>query len=179
MRTFHWPNYRSLLSRGTNRWSFVQSPIHRPETLEQRTMLSVAINSAGSTVITPETGDRVIYCSSSTGSDGNSGLSASSPVQSLAAGEALLRNGYGDELLLKAGDVWQGSFVFWRLSGASAQNPMVLGSYGAGARPTLSSLPSRTSIASSFSLQYRTRVSITDHQAVIRCSCHMLSPLPS
>ena len=48
-----------------------------------------------------------------------------------------MRNGTGDELLLKAGDSWQGSFGYWTLSGKSAQEPIVIGSYGVGPRPTL------------------------------------------
>src|SRR6185437_5573374 len=105
--------------------------------LEGRTMLSVSLNSGGWTVLTPPAGARVIYCSSSTGNDTNTGLSPQSPVKTLARGESLLRNHNGDQLLLKAGDVFSGNFIFWTLSGASAQNPMVLGSYGTGARPEI------------------------------------------
>ena len=109
------------------------------ELLETRQMLSVSMNAAGATVVTPQSGDRVIYVSSSAGSDSNSGLSASSPVKSIEAGESLLRNGHGDELLLKSGDVWHDSLVYWRLSGASAQDPMVISSYGGSTRPTIMS----------------------------------------
>lgn len=116
------------------------SPAVSPvELLETRQLLSVSMNAAGATVVTPQSGDRVVYVSSSTGSDSNSGLSASSPVKSIEAGESLLRNGHGDELLLKAGDVWHDSLVYWRLSGASAQDPMLISSYGNGARPTIMS----------------------------------------
>jgi hypothetical protein len=107
------------------------------EQMESRTHLSVSLNSAGWTVITPQAGDRIIYCSSSTGKDSNSGLSPSSPVQTLAHASALLRNHTGDELLLKAGDIFYGYFIFWSKSGASAQDPMVLGSYGTGSRPQI------------------------------------------
>jgi|GEM_PF-4602299 len=109
------------------------------ELLETRQMLSVSMNAAGATVVTPQLGDRVIYVSSSAGSDSNSGLSASSPVKTIEAGEALMRNGHGDELLLKSGDVWHDSLVFWKLSGASAQDPMVISSYGGSTRPTIMS----------------------------------------
>ncbi|HWE03787.1 MAG TPA: carbohydrate-binding protein [Tepidisphaeraceae bacterium] len=109
------------------------------ERLETRTLLSVAVNSSGWTVITPGAGDKVIYCSSSTGNDGNNGLSAAKPVKTLARAESLLTNHTGDQLLLKAGDTWQGDFIYWRLSGKSAQEPMVLGSYGSGPRPTIDS----------------------------------------
>ena len=106
------------------------------ERLEGRTMLSVSINpTTGATVITPGPGDRVIYCSSSTGNDKNNGLSPQSPVATFAAAEKLMRDHTGDELLLKTGDVWHSSFGYWGASGASAQDPMVIGSYGSGPRP--------------------------------------------
>ena len=52
------------------------------------------------------------------------------PVKTLKRGESLLRDHTGDQLLLKTGDTWTGTFVFWWLSGKSATEPMVLGSYG-------------------------------------------------
>ena len=56
------------------------------ERLEGRTLLSVSINSTtGATVITPGPGDRVVYCSSSTGNDQNNGLSPQSPVATFFA----------------------------------------------------------------------------------------------
>jgi hypothetical protein len=102
-------------------------------------MMSVSMNAAGFTVVTPVAGDRIVYCSSSTGNDRNSGLSPSQPVQTLARAESLMQNKTGDELLLKAGDTWHTGFGYWKFSGASASNPMLIGSYGAGARPAIMS----------------------------------------
>ncbi|HET6247267.1 MAG TPA: carbohydrate-binding protein [Tepidisphaeraceae bacterium] len=109
----------------------------KPELLEKRQMLSVSLNAQGWSVITPPAGARIIYCSSSQGNDSNSGLSPNSPVASLGVGESLLRSGTGDELLLKCGDVFHGNFIFWTKSGKDAQDPIVLGSYGSGARPEI------------------------------------------
>ncbi|HZK80066.1 MAG TPA: right-handed parallel beta-helix repeat-containing protein, partial [Humisphaera sp.] len=111
--------------------------VQHVESLETRTMLSVSLNSSGDTVITPGPGDQVVYCSSSTGSDGNNGLSAAHPVKSLPRAMSLMSNHTGDQLLLKAGDAWNGYFIYWTLSGRSAQDPIVLGSYGSGSRPTI------------------------------------------
>lgn len=105
------------------------------ELLEPRQLLSVTLNSNGSTVITPTSSDRIIYCSSSTGNDQNSGLSPYSPVASIGRAVSLLQDHTGDELLFKCGDVWHAGFGYWTLSGQSSQNPMVIGSYGTGARP--------------------------------------------
>ncbi|MDB5292246.1 MAG: hypothetical protein JWL69_3487, partial [Phycisphaerales bacterium] len=120
----------------------VRQPVHACravpiEPLELRKMLSVTLDANGWTVVTPQAGSHVVYVSSSTGNDNNTGLSAASPVRTLSRGEALLRDHTGDQLLLKAGDVWHDNFIFWRLSGKSAQEPMVIGSYGTGARPTI------------------------------------------
>ncbi len=109
------------------------------EGLEARQLLSVSMDSGGWTVVTPQSGDRLVYVSSSSGNNANSGLSASSPVKTLAKGVSLMRNGTGDELLLKAGDTWHENLVYWRLSGQSSQNPMLISSYGSGARPTIMS----------------------------------------
>jgi hypothetical protein len=110
---------KSLLS-AKRRAVAVRSKRAAIELMEGRTLMSVSLNSAGWTVITPPSGARVVYCSSSSGNDKNSGLSASAPVQSLAKAESLLRNNSGDELLLKDGDTWNQTFGTWQLSGASA-----------------------------------------------------------
>lgn len=74
---------------------------------------------------------RVIYVSA-TGSDSNDGLSADTPKLTIAAGEALLRTGYPDHLLMKRGD----TFAAQRLtlpttrSGRSNTERMVYGVYG-------------------------------------------------
>ena len=100
------------------------------EPLEERQLMSISVDSAGWTTFAPSGGARVVYVSSSSGSDSNSGLSASSPVRSLARGQKLLHSGAGDELLLKRGDTWHESFGFWSVSGQSSSNPLVIGSYG-------------------------------------------------
>jgi hypothetical protein len=110
-----------------------------PEILESRHMFSVSLNAQGFTVITPGSTDRVIYCSSSTGNNQNNGLSPNQAVQTLAQAESLLQNHTGDQLLLKAGDTWHTGFGYWTLGGASAAEPMVIGSYGTGARPIIMS----------------------------------------
>ena len=99
------------------------------------------------------TGTCIIYVSSSTGSDSNNGQTVSTPVQTLDKGLSLLRNGHPDWLLLKRGDIFLpdaigNSFGVFSNSGASATEPMVIGSYDpsqpgvvdpyvAGARPLI------------------------------------------
>jgi hypothetical protein len=107
------------------------------ESLEGRQLLSVSINSAGYTVVTPPPGANVIYVSSSQGNDSNTGLSPSAPVQSIARGISLLRNNSADEMLLLSGDTWYSSLGFWKLSGISPQEPILIGAYGSGPRPVL------------------------------------------
>lgn len=135
------------------RFPAFRSPSKLIETLERREMLSVSLDANGFTVVTPNAGDRVIYCSSSTGDDANSGLSSANPVATLKRAESLTRDGFGDQLLLKAGDSWQGSFVFWRHSGASPSDPTVLGSYGVGPRPLILSGSGSAFVAGAVSSQ--------------------------
>ena len=130
------------LSRNASRLSnlFAFAPIRQrfwAQALEQRQLLSVAIDSAGWTVVTPPAGTRTVYVSSSAGSDQNGGLSPGSPVKSLERAESMLRDGSGDEMLLNRGDTWNDTLGAWRLSGRSADDPMVIGAYGTGARPVL------------------------------------------
>jgi hypothetical protein len=81
---------------------------------------------------------RIVYVSSSTGSEANDGLSEAKPKKRLASGKAQLRNGYPDRLLLKRGDAWDEDFGDgWELSGRSEKERMVIGAYGSGERPTL------------------------------------------
>src|SRR6185295_3443980 len=80
---------------------------------------------------------RVVYVSSSAGNDSNSGLTSSAPKQTIASGYALLRDGFPDWLLLKSDDVWHENFPGWTKSGRSTTEPIRVGSYGPGERPTL------------------------------------------
>ena len=100
-------------------------------------MLSVSTDAAGWTVVTPPKDARVIYVSSSTGDNANSGTSPAGPLKTIAAGISLLRDGTGDQLLLRRGDTWHESLGMWRKSGRSASEPLVVGAYGTGDRPLL------------------------------------------
>ncbi len=97
----------------------------------------LTVGADGWTVFTPASDTRTVYVSSSGGNDANSGLSAGAPKQTLAAASALMRDGYPDWMLLKAGDTWLETFPFWAKSGRSVTAPMLIGSYGAGERPLL------------------------------------------
>ncbi|HEX8915020.1 MAG TPA: hypothetical protein VF796_21890 [Humisphaera sp.] len=106
------------------------------EAVEGRQLFSVALT-AGYTLVTPAVDDRVVYVSSSAGNDANTGLSATAPVKTIARAKSLVRSGYGDQLLLKRGDTWHEAIGTWTKSGRGADDPMVIGAYGTGARPTL------------------------------------------
>jgi hypothetical protein len=80
-------------------------------------------------------GTRTVYVSSSEGNDRHDGLSPETARRSIQAGYALLRDGEPDWLLLKSGDVWEEGELWWKKSGRSASERMVVGSYGEGPRP--------------------------------------------
>lgn len=82
------------------------------------------------TDLQPSPDSRLIYVSSSTGNDANSGLSPQQPKATIAAGKALMRNGFPDWLMLQRGDTWAGSFGQWLVSGRSASEPAVVSTYG-------------------------------------------------
>ncbi|MGE0614749.1 MAG: hypothetical protein AB7P04_03840 [Bacteriovoracia bacterium] len=87
-------------------------------------------DSAGWTQLAPTA--RVVYVSSSTGSDENDGLSPATAKRTIAAGKALIRDGYPDWLVLKPGDVFTNeTFGTWCASGPAPERPVVIASYDA------------------------------------------------
>ncbi|MEK7612417.1 MAG: peptidoglycan-binding protein [Patescibacteria group bacterium] len=93
---------------------------------------------SGWTEFSPSADTRVVYVSSSTGSDTNDGLSEGTAKKTISAGKSLLRHGYPDGLLLKRGDVFNESLGQWKMSGRSASEPMLISSYGVSSvRPLL------------------------------------------
>ncbi|MBS0197407.1 MAG: hypothetical protein JSR77_11680 [Planctomycetes bacterium] len=89
----------------------------------------------GWTRFTPSTDTRTVYVSSSTGNDANSGLSEASPIRTLAAARAKVRQGYPDWVLLKCGDTFvEADIEVWR-GGRSPTEPALWSSYGTGPRP--------------------------------------------
>lgn len=88
----------------------------------------------GWTVFEPAADTRIIYVSSSTGDDSNSGLApewngVDGPKASAAAAIALMRPGMSDWILFRRGDVWINQSVGIP-PGRSASEPSILGSYG-------------------------------------------------
>lgn len=94
--------------------------------------------STGFTVFKPSADSKLIYVSSSVGSDSNNCLSEAAPCKSISAGLEKMRNGYPDHLYLKRGDVWREERLQNLHSGRSATEPAVITYYGqSGARPKL------------------------------------------
>jgi hypothetical protein len=92
------------------------------------------------TALAPSVDTRMVYVSSSTGNNANNGLSTATPKATLSAAISLMRNGMPDWLNLKAGDTWTDEDLGnWTISGRSDTEPMVITSYGAGARPFIRS----------------------------------------
>jgi hypothetical protein len=106
------------------------------EALESRQLMSVSLDSAGFTQVTPSYDSRIIYVSSK-GSDYNSGLTSAAPIKSFAKAQSLARSGMPDQILLHRGDIFNDSFGYWKKSGRSGSEPMVIGAYGDGDRPEI------------------------------------------
>lgn len=73
---------------------------------------------------------RIVYVSSSEGSDGDGGSTPSTAVRTIERGSELVRDGFPDFLLLKRGDVWRDAGLGRFKSGRSAEQPLVISSYG-------------------------------------------------
>lgn len=94
---------------------------------------------SGFTVIEPSADSRLVYVSSSSGSDANDCLSEVAPCKTITAGLKKMRNGYPDHLHLKRGDAWRGERMVNNLpSGRSSSEPAIMTYYGNnGARPKI------------------------------------------
>ncbi len=88
------------------------------------------INDQGWTVLEPSVDTRFVFVSSSEGDDSNSGFSPSQAVRSLSHAKSLIRDNSADWLLLKRGDVWNEGIGWWSKSGRSAEERVVITSYG-------------------------------------------------
>ena len=101
--------------------------------------MTVTLGSDGWTNITESSDTHKIYVSSSTGNDATAVVGdINHPYQTLSAAMAQVRDGYPDWVLLKAGDTWvDQSFGNLSVSGRSADEPLLLSSYGSGARPLI------------------------------------------
>jgi len=107
------------------------------EKLEDRRLLSVSLDSNGWTVVGESADTNKVYISNSTGNDENDG-SINAPVKTIARGKSLVRDGKPDWLLLKAGDTWfNENFGSWTKSGRGTTEPLLVSSYGTGARPKI------------------------------------------
>jgi hypothetical protein len=106
--------------------------------------IATATTTTGWTTFIASRDTRIVYVSSRSGNDSNDGLSTSTPKRTLAAGNALIRQGYPDWLLLKKGDAWTNeSWGGCIKSGRSSTEPMLISSYGTGARPLIKVHPSQ------------------------------------
>lgn len=107
------------------------------EALEARRLLAVTIEADGWTNFTRDSAARTIYVSSSAGSDKNDGLTSAHPVATIGKARSLVRDGTGDWMLLRCGDVWFENLGGWYKSGKSKDFPTLISSYGKGERPVL------------------------------------------
>lgn len=102
--------------------------------LEQRVLMTGV---DGWTQLQPSTDSRVIFVSSSEGSDLNDGLSEATPKATLAAAYSQVRNGYPDWVMLKSGDTFESPRLKLKKAGRSSQEMAVFTSYGDGDRPVI------------------------------------------
>lgn len=84
----------------------------------------------GWTTFAPSSDTRIVYISSTLGNDNNDGLSPQRAVRTVTRGKAIIRHGFPDWLLFRRGDTWQEPLGAWIKSGRSANERLLVGSYG-------------------------------------------------
>src|SRR6478672_635614 len=70
-------------------------------------------------------GKTTIFVSSSSGIDGQDGRSPGTAVKTIRRGQALIRDGHGDRVLLKRGDEFAETFGAWNKSGTNPDDPLL------------------------------------------------------
>ncbi|WP_211268689.1 right-handed parallel beta-helix repeat-containing protein [Actinoplanes subtropicus] len=91
------------------------------------------------------------YVDATGGNDANAGTSSAAPWKSLAKVNATTFHA-GDQILLKAGQVWSGQL--WPKGSGATGSPIVLGAYGSGARPRIDGASRVTSTVKLHNQQY-------------------------
>ena len=83
------------------------------------------------------TGDVTYYVDAENGDDNNDGTSPETAWKTLAKASSIRQLKEGGSILLKAGSVWNGEQLTVRNAQGTEANPVVIGSYGEGAKPVI------------------------------------------
>lgn len=83
------------------------------------------------------TGDVTYYVDAENGDDSNDGTSPETAWKTLAKASSIRQLKEGGSILLKAGSVWNGEQLTVRNAQGTEENPVVIGSYGEGAKPVI------------------------------------------
>ena len=83
------------------------------------------------------TGDVTYYVDAENGDDSNDGTSPETAWKTLAKASSIRQLKEGGSILLKAGSVWNGEQLTVRNAQGTEANPVVIGSYGDGAKPVI------------------------------------------
>lgn len=83
------------------------------------------------------TGDVTYYVDAENGDDNNDGTSPETAWKTLAKASSIRQLKEGGSILLKAGSVWNGEQLTVRNAQGTEETPIVIGSYGEGAKPVI------------------------------------------
>ena len=104
--------------------------------------MTADLNAAIKALVSIDTpvGGHVYYVDAANGDDSNDGLSPETAWKSLTKASSVLwteGENAGGSILLKAGSVWNGEQLSVKNAKGSEANPIVIGSYGEGAKPVI------------------------------------------
>lgn len=101
--------------------------------------MTAALESAMENLISihEPTGDVTYYVDAENGNDDNDGTSPETAWKTLAKASSIRQLKEGGSILLKAGCVWNGEQLTVKNAKGSEANPIVIGSYGEGAKPVI------------------------------------------
>lgn len=83
------------------------------------------------------TGDVIYYVDAENGNDENDGTSPETAWKTLTKASSIRKLTEGGSILLKAGSVWNGEKLTVKNAEGTEENPIIIGSYGEGAKPVI------------------------------------------
>ena len=83
------------------------------------------------------TGDTTYYVDALNGDDNNDGTTPETAWRTLAKASSVRKLTEGGSILLRAGCVWNGEQLTIKNAEGTAEHPVVIGSYGEGAKPVI------------------------------------------
>ncbi|HIZ75720.1 MAG TPA: discoidin domain-containing protein, partial [Candidatus Mediterraneibacter stercoravium] len=130
-----WAEFQTVVAEAKE---FKENATDETKQREIRQMISTLEDAMENLISIHEpTGDVTYYVDAENGDDSNDGTSPETAWKTLAKASSIRQLKEGGSILLKAGSVWNGEQLTVKNAQGTEENPVVIGSYGEGAKPVI------------------------------------------